>query len=840
MFDPLAIDGERSTPEIGPVRIPSPLTPIFGRDAEIADVESILRRKRARLVTVTGTGGVGKTRLAIEVARRLQDAFPGGQFFISLDRVETPEEGVHVVLDVLRHHCAPEARTVTDIAAALGDERVLLLLNAAEVVVEVRTDLIRLLEHLPTVSALVSSRVPLRVRGEQEYPICCLEMPETEMPLKELRALPSVQLFVERARSVRPTFELTEQNRDDVIEVLQRLDGLPIAIELAALRSRLFPVRAIRERMDALLDFLSGGPHDLPPRLQSIRSVIRWGYDLLSPSDQRAFRALSVFEKSFSFDAAAAMQVDDDGNPLALHDVMDALTTLVDHSFITQVPVEGTDAGFRMPTTTREFGRELLVEHGEHDEARDRELAFYLDAFRKFEPEIYGARQPALLARVDFFSDNLHTALRIARRDRARVDNALRVARYLAPYWLLRGHVAEGMDLLKSFHGMAVDISVAEHAVTFRQLGALAVELNRLEDARAWHARALELYQQLDDAEGIAESWNNLGVVAMRTGKVDEARELLGKAFEARRDGHEQAPLAQTLSDLGDLAMHEGDLSLATYRHEEAYRIHVELRNRLAIVCDCVNLLTGALLREEPQPRADWYERGVQFAEDIHDRHGMAQLQLAHGLLELRAGEVTAALQEITGALAVIRDSGSARLMQEELPLLAEVCVRLDDDRMAAQVFGATSSMSAGSDRFSWYRGKRQARALERGVYARLGEGEFTRFTMLGSHQSVEQTIDAVLELIGEALDAEPSREPAGEAAEPEEIVQLTGRELEVLGLVAQGLSDKDIAETLKISPRTAMTHVSNMTKKMGVHSRSAATEYGIRMGLVSPPRDDA
>jgi predicted ATPase/DNA-binding CsgD family transcriptional regulator len=789
-------------------------------------------------VTVTGTGGVGKTRLTIEVAHRLQDVFDGGQFFISLDRVGTPEDAVHAVLDVLRHHCAPEARNVADIAAALGNARVLLLLNAAEVVVELHTGLIRLLENLPTVSVLVSSRVPLRVRGEQEYPICCLPMPEQDMSLKDLRSVPSVQIFLERVRSVRPSFELTEQNREDVIEVLQRLDGLPIAIELAALRSRLFPVRAILERMDTLLDFLSGGPHDLPPRLQSIRAVIQWGYDLLSPSDQRAFRALSVFENSFSFDAASAMLVDDAGEPLPTGAVMDSLTTLVDHSFITQVPVEGSDAGYRMPTTTREFGRELLVEYGEHEAARDRELAFYLAAFRKFEPEIYGPQQPALIARVDFFSSNLHTALRIARRDRARVENALRVARYLSPYWLLRGNAAVGIELLEAFLEMAENIQDAERAVSCRQLGALAIDMNRLDAAHAWHSRALALYEQLDDPDGIAESWNNLGVVAMRMGNIEEARELLGKAFEARKDGADQAALAQTLNDVGDLAMHEGDLSLAARRHEEAYRIHVELRNRLAIVGDCVNLLIGALLREEPQPRADWYQRGIRFAEDISDRNGKAQLQLVHGMLELRAGEAPGALQEIAGALEVIRDSGSARLMLEALPLLAEVCARLDDDRMAAQVFGAISHMSSGTDRFSWYRGKRQARALEREVHARLGDGEFTRFTMLGSHQSIGQTIDAVLELIGNEVRAGEVREITGQEQGSDEVVQLTGRELEVLDLVAQGMPDKEIAETLKISPRTAMTHVSNIIKKMGVHSRSAATEYGIRMGLVSPPRD--
>ncbi len=837
MFDPLAIDRERATPDIGPVRMPSPLTSLLGREREVEEMVQLLRQGNVRLLTVTGPGGVGKTRLAIEVASRLRQDFPGGQFFIPLNRLEEPDDVVPVVLDVIRHHCAPEAKTLTDIVEALGESRVLLLLNAADGLVAARRSIIQMLEHLPLASAMVTSRVPFRVRGEQEYPIAPLPLPRHDMSMEELREVPSVQLFLERARSVRPAFDLTEQNREDIIEVLTRLDGLPVAIELAALRSRLFPVGAIRERLDSLLDVLAGGPHDLPERLQSIRGVIRWGYDLVPAREQRALRALSVFENAFSFDGAAGVLVDEEGCPSSTGEVIEILTQLVDHSMIIQVPVQGTQAGYRMPITTRDFARELLVEHGEHEDARAREIAFYLSQFRRFETAIYGPQQPELLARVDFFYGNLLHALQVARRDRGHIDDALRLATYLAAYWLLRGNLAEGADLLQGFIDLARDVSDRERADACRQLGALSVEMNHLDRARAYHADALSLYEQLDYREGMAESWNNLGVVAMRMGDIEEARSLLTKAFEARKEGDNRGALAQALSDLGDLAMHEGDLALAAQRHEAAYHIHVDLRNRLSVVCDCVNLLTGALLRDEPQPREDWYGLGVRFAEDINDRNGKAQLDLAHGMLELRAGEITSGLTSIAGALEVIGTFGSARLMLEAMPLLAEVCVHLGDDRLAAQLFGAASHMGFGSERFAWYRGKRQVRQLEGEVRRRLGVGEFTRFDMLGSHQSVAQTIAAVEELTLEAIQAGAAREE-GEAGDAAPAIQLTNREREVLALVAEGFGDRAIADDLGISPRTAMTHVSNIIKKMKVHSRSAASEYGIRMGLVPPPRD--
>lgn len=838
MFDPLVIDSPIEKPDIGQVRIPTPLTPMLGRDRELVELVAILRRPDARLVSVTGPGGVGKTRLATEAALRLRDVFDGGQFFVSLDKLGDASQVTPIVLDVLRDHCAPDATTVTEIAHALGEKRVLMILNAAELVIEARTDVIRILEHLPSVTVLVASRVPLRVRGEQEYPICCLPLPEPGMSLPELRDVPSVQLFVERARSVRPTFDLTEGNRADVIEVVRQLDGLPVAIELAALRSRLFPVGVIRQRMDSLLDFLSGGPHDLPSRLQSMRSVIQWGYDILRPDDQRAFRTLSVFENAFSFMAASALLADEQGERLPVGEVMDILTHLLDASFIGPVQLQTNDAGYRMSTTTREFGREKLLELGEHEAVRERELAFYLGEFDRHWHMASGPELPVLLARIDFFSNNLHNALRVARRDKARVRDALRVATYMATYWLLRGNVVEGAEMLEAFLELAVDAPDRDRADASRQLGALSFDMNRLEEAHEWHTRALQLYEGLGDLEGIANSWNNLGVVAMRMGDIESAHTLLFKALEARKEGSDAGAHAQVLSDLGDLAMHEGDAALAVRRYEEAYAIHVDQRNRLAVVCDCVNLLTSVLLRDQSSPPDGWYERGTSFADDIRDWNGKAQLQLAHGIIELRVGVTVESLEEIADALRVIRESGSARLMLEALPLIAEVCVRLGDDRLAAQIFGATSRMGFGPDRFAWYRGKRQARALEKKVASRLGEGEFTRFTMLGAHQSIEQPIDAVLDLIEDEVASESVRDGGDEDGPPEEIPQLTGRERQVLALVAQGLSDKMIAEALRISPRTAMTHVSNIMTKMQVHSRSAASEFGIRVGLIAPPRD--
>lgn len=838
-FDPLIIPQLPDPPNIGPVRLPAPLTTLVGREKEIAELVALVKRPDVRFVTVTGTGGVGKTRIAVEVANRVKTDFVDGQYFISLNEIDAPEEMAPVVLNVLSHYHAPGATEILDLADAMTGKNVLLILNGAEVVAEQRKVMINLLEFLPAVTALLTSRVPMRVRGEHEYPLPPLPLPDAGMSMDELLQVPSVQLFLNRARSVRPSFTLNEGDADGLVRVLQRLDGLPSAIELAAFRTRLFPLRVIQERMESLLDFLSGGPHDLPSRLQNMRSVIQWGYDLLAPREQRIFRTLSTFEGAFSFEAATHVLVDEDGHLLSTSAVMDGLAQMLDHSVITPVTLVSDDAGYRMLVTTREFGRELLDACGERDEAQERVLTFYLFALKKYAREVYGPDQPALLARLDFFADNLHSALRIARDQNAHTDIALRIATRLAPYWLLRGMAIEGSALLSTFLERANNVSDLERARACRELGSLNVEMNEIDLAHQHFVRALDLYERAGHRQGIVDTWHDLGVVAMKMSDLDEARTLLTRSLEARREQGDDGALAQSLSDMGDLAIHDGDLNLAREMQEEAYRIHLRMGNRLGIVCDCVNLLMGALLHEPSRPSDEWYRIGARFADDINDRHGRAQLQLAHAMLTLNSGDSMAALADIAEALRVLRASESRRLMLDSLPLVAEVCVWLGDDRMAAQVMGATSHMSAGSDRFAWYRGKRRARAVEQGVQQRLGDGEFARFTMLGAYQSVGQTIEAILEMIEQALDKQSPRDMPVEEELPRDVPALTGRETEVLSLVAQGLSDKVIAETLRISPRTAMTHVSNIMAKMDVHSRSAASELGIRLGLVSPPRDD-
>lgn len=825
-------------PEIGPVRMPVPLTTLLGRDTELGDLVFLIRRRGVRLVTITGAGGVGKTRLAIEVANRVRDLFPGGQFYFRLSELKDPDAVVPLVLRELHRRVAPDAVMMADLAECIADRPVLILLNTFEQVIESRPWVAELLEMLPGLTALVTSRLPLGVRGEQQYPLGPLALPTSDMTLEQIRRVPSVELFIERVRAVRPFLDLDQNSVEDVVAILRELDGLPLAIELAALRTRMFPLRVVRERLDQALDFLAGAPYDLPARLRSMRAAIQWSYDMLGPREQEAFRALSVFDAPFSFEAACSvMRPNGEAADLEV-EMLEVVAHLVDHSLLVPVTLQIGNAGFRMPVTIRALGREKLLELGERDDVLDRELEFYRSGLERNASQIYTPKQAEFVSRLDEHSQNLITSLTIALEERKRTECALRVATLLVPYWKLRGRVMEGAAFLEGLLPQAKDASDTTLADAHRGLGTLYSELYQLRQAREQLEEALSLYEKLGDDAGVIDVSDDLGVVAMKLGDFERARELLDRSLDARRAAGNLPALATTLNYAGDLAMHDGALQRAEELYTEAYQIHLSIGNPVGIVCECVSLIGLSLVNGGRASVSEWHQKGRESARSIGDDLGLAQLDIVYAMHEMRSKpeNATGALKQLADAFGVILSSDVRRLVLESLPMATEASVYLGDDRLAAQIIGSGRPAKGKENGFAWYRGRHYLRDVEEKIRERLGDDEFRRYMTLGSYQSARQSLQAVIELVERRVEAPPPQEEL-----PPEVpahVQLTGRETQVLSLVAQGLSDKDIAAQLGISPRTAMTHVSNIMAKMKVHSRSAASEVGIRLGLIDAPRE--
>ncbi|MGH2530939.1 MAG: ATP-binding protein [Thermomicrobiales bacterium] len=450
-------------------RLPAPVTPLVGRERETKDVQDLLLRDGVRMVTLTGPGGVGKTRLALDVATALESEF-GGVGFVSLAPIRAVDLVPSAIARSLGIRESGTQPLDERLRARLRDAHLLLLLDNFEHVEDAAPLIAELLVACPRIRALVTSRAPLRVSGEHEYPVPPLRVPETPVrpAVADLARTEAVTLFCQRARAVRPDFVLHEANAAVVAEICRRLDGLPLAIELAAVHIKVLSPRDLLTRLTNRLQILVGGSRDLPARLQTMRDAIAWSYDLLSPEEQALFRRLSIFVGGCTLDAAKWVMAEggkrkadateaegrgrkaesDDGSaavrrPPSASDVLDGIASLVDKSLLRRTDQDEGEPRFEMLETIREYGVDQLAASGEETTARARHTAWYLALAERAEPELTGPEQISWLERLECEHANLRGALAwLSEGERA--EQALRLAGALSHFWAVHGHWAEG------------------------------------------------------------------------------------------------------------------------------------------------------------------------------------------------------------------------------------------------------------------------------------------------------------------------------------------------------------------------------------------------------------
>ncbi|CAN5473843.1 BTAD domain-containing putative transcriptional regulator [soil metagenome] len=559
-----------------PPELPLPPTPLIGREAELTSVLGTLMRESVLLLTLTGSGGIGKTRLALAAAREAQSHFADGAYFVDLARISDPALVLPTVADVLgvKESGATPLRDV--LRDHLAKRAVLLVLDNFEHLLGASSDIPALLGAAPRLKVLTTSREPLRLRAEHEHPV------------PPLARYPAIELFAARARAVRPDFELTETNAAAVAGICTRLDGLPLAIELAAARIKLLPPAQILARLEHSLALLTGGARDLPPRHQTLRAAIGWSHELLCDGEKRLFHRLAVFAGGCRLGAAEALCGEELGA-----EVLDGLSSLLDKSLLVRRESVGEEPRFAMLETIHEYARERLAESGEAEAIRRRHAEFFLQLAEEARTEMLGPRQAHWVRRLEDEHDNLRAALRWS-LDAGAADAALRTAAALAPFWYMRRYVSEGRQWLGEALSMGASSPPLVRAQALYGAGRLA---SRQDDAAAQLLvqESLEIFRSQGEREWAPRALNMLGTIAVHQGDLERAEALYQETLRLHRETGSQRGIAGALGNLGEIARFRRDYEQAKAFYEEDLALVLELGDPFLIDTARSNLGLAAL-----------------------------------------------------------------------------------------------------------------------------------------------------------------------------------------------------------------------------------------------------
>jgi predicted ATPase/DNA-binding SARP family transcriptional activator/Tfp pilus assembly protein PilF len=745
--------------------VPAPVDELVGRDQELAELRHLLRSRR--LLSLTGPGGVGKTRLAIAAARSVAGEFDGGAAFVDLAPLADPGLVLPELARALGVVEAGDQPLLDTLAGALGQTRLLLVIDNVEHVLSAAPVLTELLAACPGLRVLLTSRTRPRLRGEQEYPVAPLALPDAPAPGTQQPAppevverAPAIALFVRRAQLARPDFSLTAANAGALAEICRRLDGLPLAIEMAAARVRLLPPAELLRRLAEPLAVLGGGARDAPARHRTLRATIAWSYDLLTPAEQALFTDLAVFAGGATLEAVEVVAAATAG--LDATTALETAAALVDHSLIQQREDALGQGRLGMLETIREFARERLDARGDANTVQARHAAYFLAFAETAAPELTGPEQAEWLDRLELEIDNLRAALRAFHQaDQAAL---LRLVSALWRFWWVHGYLTEGRSWLERAIAMPPAGPDASYAAALDGAGVLAEAQGDLATATLRHEAALAVWQALGDPRGQLRSLLNLGLVAIERGEPGQAIRLYEEALALARATGDQAGIAACLGNLGQAAVEQGahERAAAYYRESlHLFRALGDLRN-LGAVLD--NLGALAFREGDYQQAAEFQSEALTLFRDLGDRQGMAETLANYGHTAQRLGDLALAEQHFADALAHFQQladqSGIAFVLRHQGRLAYE-----QGDP------GRAEALLRQSLQLAWELGEKIAltEALEALAVLALDRGEATRTArLLGAAGALREAIAVPLPAVHESEHRrclETARASLGEAA---------------------------------------------------------------------------
>jgi len=869
-------EGVRGGSHLRLSHLPVPLIPILGRGQELAEVCTLLQQVDLRLLTLVGPGGVGKTLLALHLANTIHQSFTDGTCFIPLASITDPD----LVLPTLTHALGLAERGTQSlfeqVKNALQGKHFLLLLDNFEQVVSAAPRLRELLDACPMLRIIVTSREKLHVDGEHVFLVPPLALPAVQRPLTrdDLAQNATVTLFLQRAQAVKPDFVLTEDNARAIAEICTRLDGLPLAIELAAARIRLLSPQKLLERLGHRLTVLTGGTREEAARQQTMRHTIGWSYVLLEQEEQRLFRRLAVFTGGCSLDAVEAVSnaVGDSGL-----DVMNVITALLDKHLLLQNEQMDGESRLMMLETIREYGLEALVASGEMDITRQAHALYYLHLLEEAEPHLDGPQQVMWLERLEREHDNIRTSLRWSREQggtRGNWEIALRLAIALRRFWMMHGYWNEGR---RFFEQALTESEGVVGLLRARALSAAATLADYQGDYRRGEAlcqESLAIWRVLEDTRGMAFSIYRLASMSSERGNFSLARSLYEEALELFKEVGDQERISWALARLAGLESIQGEYTRARQLFEECLAHFRQLRNKEGVAWTLFNLAWALFVTQhDPAIVRSLLAESLVLCKELGARDSIASCLRYSGMVALHQGTMVAArsfLEEsvalnreignrralgqsycgLASALALQGDLAAARALYEEslylatevdakpvivsaLEGIAAVMATQQEPAAAAQLWGAAAALRDLMDipmpPIEYAASNRSMTS----VRIRLGKQAFTTAWTKGRTRVQEQivSISEPITALTPSVVWLPLLSPM--RFSPPHSNELTKREIEVLRLLATGLTSAQIAEYLTISVLTVNSHVRSIYSKLGVTSRSAATRFALEQKLV-------